>query len=55
MPLEPEEQRHVTTARDYAELGMYLDADAELDQIDPEVRHLSEVIAVRIATSTGCL
>jgi hypothetical protein len=48
MPLEPEEQRHVTAAQGYAELAMYLDADAELDEIDPEVRHVPEVLAVRI-------
>ena len=48
MPLEPEEQRHVTTAQGYAELGMFLEADAELDEIDPDVRHLPEVLAVRV-------
>ena len=48
MPLEPEEQQHVTAAQGYVELGMYLDADAELDRIDPDVRHLPEVLAVRV-------
>jgi thioredoxin-like negative regulator of GroEL len=48
MPLEPEEQRHVTAAQGYVELGMFLDADTELNKVDADVRHLPEVLAVRI-------
>src|SRR5687767_6462607 len=48
MPLEPEDQRHVTAAHGYVELAMPLDADAELDRVDADVRHLPEVLAVRI-------
>ena len=47
MSLESEEQTHLTAAHGYCELGMFLDADAELERIDAEVRHLPEVLAVR--------
>jgi Tfp pilus assembly protein PilF len=53
MPLTPEDQRHLTAAEGYADLGMYLDADAELDGIDPEVRHVAEVLAVRVRIYKG--
>jgi hypothetical protein len=53
MPLTPEDQRHLTAAEGYADLGMYLDADAELDGIDPEVRHVSEVLLVRLEIYRG--
>jgi hypothetical protein len=53
MPLEPEDQRHLTAAEGYADLGMYLDADAELDGIDPEVRHVAEVLLVRLEIYRG--
>jgi Tfp pilus assembly protein PilF len=48
MPLLPDDQRHLTAAEGYAALGMYLDADAELDRIDAEARHVAEVLAVRL-------
>ena len=48
MPLEPEDQHHLTVAQGYAELGMFLDADSELEAIDPDVRHVPEVLTVRI-------
>lgn len=48
MPLEEEEQRHVTSAQGFLELGMFLDADAELDRIDPFCRHLPEILEVRV-------
>lgn len=48
MPLEPEEQQHVTAAQGYVELGMFLDANEELEQVDPDVRHVPEVLAVRV-------
>lgn len=32
---------------------MYLDADVELDGIDPEVRHVAEVLAVRLEVYRG--
>jgi Tfp pilus assembly protein PilF len=48
MPLLPDDQRHLTAAEGYAALGMYLDANAELEEIDAEVRHVAEVLAVRL-------
>lgn len=48
MPLEPEEQRHLTAAHGFLELGMPLEANAELERIDPYVRHVPEVLAVRV-------
>ena len=31
MPLDPEEQLHLIVAQGFVELGMYLEADADLD------------------------
>lgn len=46
--LSTDDQKHLTTAQGYAELGMWLDANAELEEIDPEVRHVPEVLEVRV-------
>lgn len=48
MPLEPENQKHLEAARGFVELGMFMDANEELENIDPEVRHLPETLAVRL-------
>jgi len=48
MPLEPDQQLALTVAQGYVGLGMYLDADAALDDIDPPCRHLPEVFAARV-------
>ena len=48
MPLLPEDEKHLTAAQGFSELGMFLDANEELEQIDPEVRHLPGVLAVRV-------
>lgn len=53
MPLEPDDQRHLTAAEGFAELGMYLDANAELEEIDAEVRHVAEVLTVRVSIYAG--
>ena len=53
MPLLPDDQRHLTAAEGYAGLAMYLDANAELEQIDAEVRHVAEVLAVRLEIYRG--
>ena len=53
MPLLPDDQRHLTAAEGYAALGMYLDANAELEEIDAEVRHVAEVLTVRVAIYEG--
>ena len=46
MPLADEELHHFTAAQGYAELGMWLDANAELEELDPFVRPMPEVLAV---------
>ena len=48
MPLEHEDHLHLQAAQGFCELGMFLDADAELEKIDPDVRHLPEVLGVRV-------
>jgi hypothetical protein len=53
MPLLPDDQRHLTAAEGYAELGMFLDANAELEAIDAEVRHVPEVLTVRLEIYRG--
>ena len=35
-------------AEGFVELGMWLDANAELEEIDAEVRHVPEVLEVRV-------
>ena len=48
MPLSTEDLKHLTAAQGFTELGMFLDANEELEEIDPEVRHVPEVLAVRV-------
>jgi Tfp pilus assembly protein PilF len=47
MPLELDDQRHLTAAEGYLELGLFLDANEELENISAESRSGSEVLAVR--------
>jgi tetratricopeptide (TPR) repeat protein len=46
MPLE-EEQKYLDAAEGFLELGMFRDADAELERVDPFCRHLPGVLEVR--------
>jgi tetratricopeptide (TPR) repeat protein len=48
MPLSPDQQIHLNAAQGFLSLGMFMDADAALDDIDPFCRHLPEVLAVRV-------
>lgn len=48
MTLPTEAHQHLIVAQGYLELGMALDADAEIDRIDPELRHLPEVLVARV-------
>ena len=48
MPLEPENERLLVAAQGFLELGLPMDANNEIEAIDPEVRHLPEVLAVRV-------
>jgi len=47
MPLSPDEHPHLTVAEGFLELGMFVEANDALDDIDPFCRHLPEVLAVR--------
>ena len=53
MPLEPPDQKHWEAASGYVQLGMYLEADAELDEIEPFCRAAPEVLAVRLEIYAG--
>ena len=53
MPLEVLDEQHRRAAVGYVELGMYLEADAELDKIDPFCRATPEVLAVRLEIYAG--
>jgi tetratricopeptide (TPR) repeat protein len=48
MPLVKSDQQHLRCACGYIELGMFEEAQAELEEIDPFCRHLPEVLASRI-------
>ena len=53
MPLESPDQKHWEAASGYVQLGMYLEADAELDEIDPFCRAVPEVLAARLEIYAG--
>jgi len=48
MSLDTPDERHLRAACDYIELGMFDEAQAELEKIDPFCRHLPEVLSARI-------
>jgi tetratricopeptide (TPR) repeat protein len=53
MPLEPPDQQYLSAAEGFAALGMFEDANGELEKIDPFCRALPEVLAVRLAVYEG--
>jgi hypothetical protein len=53
VPLEPPDQQHWLAAAGYAELRMFLEADTELDKIDPFNRAAPQVLAIRLAIYHG--
>jgi hypothetical protein len=53
MLLEPIDQHYLKAAQSYVELGMFMDADAGLDEIDPFCRIVPEVLAMHIAIYRG--
>ena len=53
MPLEQPDRQHCQAAAGYVELGMFLEANAELDKIDPFNRAAPEVLALRIEIYRG--
>jgi hypothetical protein len=46
MPLENTDRSHLRAAHGYIALGMFEEANAELEEIDPFCRHLPEVLTV---------
>ena len=46
MPLEQPDLQHSQAAAGYVELGMFLEANTELDKIDPFNRAAPEVLAI---------
>jgi tetratricopeptide (TPR) repeat protein len=53
MPLESPDQLHLRAAHGYVELGMFEEANGELEEIDPFCRHLPEVLLARLAIYHG--
>src|SRR5262245_16735596 len=53
MPLESPDQEYWQAAAGYVELGMFLEADTELDKIDPLNRAAPEVLAIRLSIYHG--
>ena len=53
MPLEQPDRQYCEAAAGYVELGMFLEANTELEKIDPFNRAAPEVLAVRIAIYRG--
>jgi tetratricopeptide (TPR) repeat protein len=53
VPLEPTDRQDWQAAAGYVELGMFFEADTELDKIDPFNRAAPEVLAIRLAIYHG--
>src|SRR5262249_34744431 len=53
MPLEPPDQQHWIAAVGYVELGMFQEANDQLEKIDTFNRAAPEVLAIRIAVYQG--
>jgi len=53
MPVEPPDQQFFEAAHGYAELGMYRDANEELDKIDPFLRAAPEILVLRVEIYRG--
>jgi tetratricopeptide (TPR) repeat protein len=49
MPIQGPDHLHLRSAHGYIELGMFEEANAELEEIDPFCRHLPEVLIGRVA------
>ena len=53
MPIEPPDQKFFEAAHGYAELGMFHDANEQLEKIDPFLRAAPEILALRIEIYRG--
>jgi hypothetical protein len=49
VPLKAPDKQHWQAAAGHVELSMFLEADTELDKIDPFNRAAPEVLAIRLA------
>ena len=49
MSLDGCDQRHLQAAHGYIELGLFEEANAELEEIDPLCRHVPEILPARVA------
>jgi hypothetical protein len=49
MPLANPDHQHLRAAHGFIELGIFEEANAELEEIDPFCRHLPEVLTARVA------
>lgn len=49
MPLSSDQHIHLAAAQGFIQLGMWLDADAALDDIDPYGQDAPEVLSVPAA------
>jgi Flp pilus assembly protein TadD len=53
MPLESDDLQNLRAASGYSELGMNLEANEEVERIDPFCRALPEVLAIRLNIYAG--
>ena len=53
MHIEPPDQKFFEAARGYAELGMFYEANEQLEKIDPFLRAVPEILALRIEIYRG--
>ncbi len=53
VPLETRDQQHLRAAHGYIDLGMYIDANEELEKITPDVRHVPEILEARLLIYQG--
>ena len=55
MPLENPDQLHLRAAHGYMKLGLFEEANAELEEIDSLSRHLPEVLDALCLSFFNCL
>jgi hypothetical protein len=53
MRLESPDQEHFIAAEGFSDLGLYIEANAGIEQIDPFCRCLPEVLITRLAIYHG--
>jgi hypothetical protein len=53
MPLESSDQHHLRAAHGCIELGLFEEANTDLEEIDPFCRHLPEALVERLAIYHG--